>query len=95
MTHRSLAFLIVLNVGLLAGLALMLARPQAAEAQFGAARTFTMISGAVTGRSNQAAVYVIDLNSSRVAPMFYNANRKRFEYFAGRQISEDMRRLTR
>ncbi|MEE9404726.1 MAG: hypothetical protein V3V20_07525 [Algisphaera sp.] len=93
MTHRSLAVLILLNVGLLVALGLTVLSPTPVQAQFGASPSYTMISGAVSGRSGQAAVYVIDLQSSKVAPIFYNASNKKFEYFKGQVVSEDMKRL--
>ncbi len=91
MTHRSLAALIVLNVILLAGLSVTVFNPTPAEAQFGQARQFTMISGAVTGRSNQDVIYIVDLSSSKVLPIFYNGSSKKFEQFKGRVIADDMR----
>lgn len=93
MTQRSLAVLIVLNVVLFAALSVTVFNPQPAEAQFGAARQYTMIAGGVTGRSNQSAIYVIDLSSSRVAPLFYNGSSDKFEFFTGRSVSKDMERI--
>jgi len=90
MTHRSLAVLIVLNLAL-GGVVLT---PKPAQAQFGASAKYTMISGAVTGRSGQDAVYIVDLTSSRVAPVFYNASSKKIEYFTGRVIIDDLKRLS-
>ncbi|MEM9419816.1 MAG: hypothetical protein AAGA25_12320 [Planctomycetota bacterium] len=93
MTQRSLAVLVVLNVVLLAALSVTVFNPTPAEAQFGAGRQYTMISGGVTGRSSQAAIYVIDLSSARVAPLFYNGSSKKFEFFTGRSVARDMERI--
>ena len=93
MTHRSLAVLIVLNTVLLAALGLTVLTPRTAEAQLGASSSYTMISGAVTGRSAQAAVYVFDLQSSKVVPIFYNASSDKFEFFKGQVLSDDMKRM--
>lgn len=93
MTHRSLAVLIVLNAALLLALVGVVLSPKPAQAQFGAAAKYTMISGAVTGRSGQDAIYIIDLTSSKVAPVFYNASSKKIEYFTGRVIIDDIKRL--
>lgn len=90
MTQRSLAVLIVLNLLLLGALTVTLSSPTPAQAQFGTRSQFTMISGAATGRENQDVIYIVDLASSRVAPIFYNSSNKKFEFFAGRTISEDM-----
>ena len=68
--------------------------PKPAQAQFGASAKYTMISGAVTGRSGQDAVYIVDLTSSKVAPVFYNASSKKIEYFTGRVIIDDLKRLS-
>ena len=91
MTHRTLAALIVLNVVLLAGLSVTVFNPTPAQAQFGQGQQFTMISGAVTGRSNQDMIYILDLSSSKVLPVIYNGSSKKFEPFKGRVIAEDMR----
>ena len=91
MTHRSLAALIVLNAVLLAGLSVTVFNPTPAEAQFGQSRQFTMISGQATGRDNQDVVYIVDLASSKVLPIFYNGSSKKFEQFRGRVLADDMR----
>ncbi len=93
MTSRSLAFLIVLNAALLVALFLLPSAPQPAEAQFGGGRSYTMIAGDVTGRSNQAAVYIIDLSTSAVAPVFFNGSSKKLEFFQGTIVADDAARL--
>ena len=95
MTHRSLVVLIMLNVALLGGLSLTVMNPTPAEAQFGGGRQFTMISGQATGRDNQSVVYIVDLSSSKVAPIFYNGSNKKFQFFRGRTISEDFQDVGR
>ncbi|MEM1097942.1 MAG: hypothetical protein AAGH92_04040 [Planctomycetota bacterium] len=93
MTAKSLAFLIALNAALLVGLLIMPGSPKQAEAQFGGGSNFTLIAGDVTGRSNQAAVYVIDLQTSRVAPVFFNGSNNEFEIFRGSNVADDAQRL--
>lgn len=93
MTSRSLAMLVFVNAVLLAALALTTFSPSPAAAQFGGGRSYTMISGEVTGRNNQAAVYIIDLSSSAVAPVFYNGSKKEFEFFGGTIVSDDAARV--
>lgn len=90
MTHRTLAVLVVFNVALLAALSVTVFNPKPAEAQFGNPQQFTMISGSATGRDSQAAVFIVDLASSRVVPVFYNGSSKKFETFTGRTIADDM-----
>ncbi|MEM8783381.1 MAG: hypothetical protein AAGE65_11075 [Planctomycetota bacterium] len=89
MTAKSLAFLIALNAVLLVGLFVLPGGQKTAEAQFGGGTNFTLIAGDVTGRTNQAAIYVIDLQSSRVAPMFFNGSSNEFEIFRGANVAED------
>ena len=91
MTHRSLAVLIVLNAALLLALGGVVLTPQTAEAQFGSSAKYTMIAGGVTGRSGQDAVYIVDLKTSQVAPIFFNASSKKIEYFNGRTIGDDLK----
>lgn len=93
MTTKSLVFLLVLNAALLAGLFLMPGSQEPARAQFGGGANFTLIAGDVTGRSNQAAVYVIDLQTSRVAPVFFNGSNNEFEVFRGSVVAEDAQRV--
>ena len=93
MTHRSLALLIAVNAILLAALALTTFSPAPATAQFGGGRSYTLIAGDVVGRSNQAAVYIIDLSTSAVAPVFFNGSSKKFEYFGGTIVAEDAARV--
>jgi hypothetical protein len=90
MTQRSLAVLIVLNVVLLTGLSVTVMNPTPAEAQFNASPQFTMISGKASSRDNQDVIFIVDLSTSRIAPVFYNGSSKKFEFFEGRTISEDL-----
>ena len=89
MTQRSLLALIVVNAALLAGLMAMLVTPRTAEAQFTAGDRYTMISGLAAGRSNNAAVYLINLNNGAVAPIFVSTANDSLEVFSGRVVSRD------
>jgi len=91
MTQRSLAVLIVLNVALLAGLSVTVLSPAPAQAQFGGGRQYTMIAGDVTGRAQQAAIYVVDLIGGDVVPLFFNGGNDKFEVFDKRSIAQDMK----
>jgi hypothetical protein len=64
------------------------------QAQFGAGGQYLMIAGDVTGRDSQAAVYVIEMQSGRVAAVMFNASNNTLEFVAGRNISEDTNRST-
>ena len=54
-----------------------------------------VIAGEVTGRSNQQAVYVLDLRNQRIAALLYDSRSKRLEPVAGRNISGDLAPNTR
>ncbi len=92
MTQRSLTMLIVLNAVLLAALSVSVLTPPAAQAQFGGGSNFTMISGAITGRDSQDAVYVTDLSTSRLAAIIFNSSNNSFSVLDGVVVSEDAAR---
>jgi len=88
MTRRSLSMLVVLNAVLLAALSVTSLTPPA-QAQLGGGNNFTMISGTATGRTSQDAVYVIDLNSSRMVALMFNSANGQIDILDGRVVSED------
>ena len=93
MTHRSLAALIVLNVVLFAGLVVTFLgpAPREASAQFGGGQQYTMIAGTVSGGADQAAVYIMDISTGRLAAVRFNSANSKFEGgVAGRAIAEDI-----
>ena len=92
MNHRSLAALIVLNLALLAALAVTVFTPQPAEAQFGGANQFLMLSGQITGREQQAVVYIIAIRSGNMVAAIYNGSNKKLDFIARRSVANDMRR---
>jgi hypothetical protein len=89
MTHRSLAALIFLNVALLVALAVTVFTPPAQAQLGGAARQFLMIAGSAPA-GDQSAVYILDVQSGAIAPIFFNSANNRFEAFRGRVISDDI-----
>jgi hypothetical protein len=95
MNQRSLAALVLLNLALLAALIVTAATPKPAAAQFGPRANYTMLTGAVTGRSNQDAVFIIDLSTGAIAPIFFNGSNNTFEVFRGTIVSEDVKANTR
>lgn len=95
MTKRSLATLLAINVILLSALVLvMFGNPQPAEAQFGGGGRYLMIAGRSPQRENQAAVYIIDVNSSKIAAIVVNTavRRNNIEPVAGRTVRDDAQR---
>ncbi len=94
MTERSLAVLILVNLVLLAGLVVVMSSPEPASAQFGASNQYLMISGAVTGRSNQDCVYIIDLQTSQMVATLFNSSNEKMDYIAATNISRDAARTT-
>lgn len=91
MNQRSLAALVTLNVILLAGLVVTAFTPRDAEAQFGGAHSYLMVSGEVVGREQQAGVYIIDRQTAEVIALFYRSADNAVEYIAYRNIANDIR----
>jgi len=89
MTRRSLSMLIVLNAVLLAALSVSVFSPPAATAQGFSSSTYTMIAGTPTGRSAQDVVYIIDLNTSKMAAVIFNTSNGEFTVLDGRVVAED------
>ncbi len=93
MNRRSLAGLILINAVLLASLVVAAFSPEPAAAQFGSGGgEYLMIAGDVTGRDAQAAVYIIDMRSGRVAAILFNGSNNTLELIAGRNVSDDTSR---
>ncbi|WP_428388550.1 hypothetical protein [Mucisphaera sp.] len=92
MGRKTLASLLIVNALLLFGLGFttMLPQPQPALAQGMAKGNYLMIAGDVTGRSSQAAVYLVNLSNSRVVAGFFNASTNRFEFIASRDLTRDL-----
>ena len=91
MGQRTLGFLLAVNAMLLFALGFVtLGTPEPALAQALGRPNYLMIAGEVTGRSNQAAIYVVDLNTSRVIAGFFNASTNRFEFIAARDLTSDL-----
>lgn len=71
MNAKSLRALFVLNVVLLVGLLVTAVAPPPAMAQL-AREEFLMVAGKVSGRRNQAVVYVVNLGTSEIAAFMFN-----------------------
>lgn len=89
MNRRSLSVLIVLNVVLLAAIALTLGPVPKAEAQLGGG-SYLMIAGS-TAQAQQQVVYVMDTRTGRVAGFTVNSANKKVEVIGTREIADDLK----
>ncbi len=90
MNRRSLSVLIVLNVVLLAAIALTLGPVPKAEAQLGGG-SFLMIAGSTT-QAQQQVIYVMDTRTGRVAGFTVNSANKKVQVIGSREIADDLKR---
>lgn len=91
MNKRTLNTLMSLNVLLVVAMGVVwLLKPQPASAQFGLRSDYVMIAGDVTGR-DQAAVYILDLKSQRMASVIFDSRNKKLDVVAGREVANDLR----
>ena len=89
MTRRSLSVLIVLNVVLLAAIALTLGPVPKAEAQLGGG-SYLMIAGN-TSQAPQHVIYVMDTRTGRVAAFTVDSASKRVREVGVREIADDLK----
>jgi len=92
MPPRSLSALLVLNVVILAALAVTLFSPAPqALAQIGGPQgNYLMVAGEVRGRNQQQIIYILDLNNQRLAGFMYDSNRDTLITLANRQVNQDI-----
>ena len=91
MTRKSLAVLIVVNLVLLAALAISVFSPAPAQAQaLGGGSQFMMIAGSSTEGRSQAVVYIVDIRTGRMIAITFNSNNNELELLGFRNISEDV-----
>lgn len=91
MNKRTLGALIALNVVLLVAIFVTALTPQPAKAQVGLGKAqYLMVSGDVTGRAQQAAVYVIEVNSSNMVAVFFNGSNGKIELMGSRSLAQDL-----
>jgi hypothetical protein len=91
MNTRSLGALIALNQALLATLVVVGLAPQPASAQPLAGRLYIMVAGDMTGRKDVAAIYIIEMNTARVAAINFNTNDYTLNVIGGRDMQVDSR----
>lgn len=89
MNRRSLAVLIVLNVVLLAAIALTLGPVPKAEAQLGGG-SYLMIAGN-SGQAPQQVIYVMDTRTGRVAGFLLDSATKKVREVGVREIADDLK----
>jgi hypothetical protein len=89
MNRRSLSVLIVLNVVLLAAIALTLGPVPKAEAQLGGG-SYLMIAGNTTQNPAQV-IYVMDTRTGRVAGFMVDSATKKIREVGVREIADDLK----
>lgn len=89
MNRRSLSVLIVLNVVLLAAIALTLGPVPKAEAQLGGG-SYLMIAGN-TSQAQPQVIYVMDTRTGRVAGFMVDGAAKRVREVGVREIAKDLK----
>lgn len=91
MNARTLAALILVNVILLAGVVVTTFTPQTAEAQLGAAgEQYLLIAGETPASQDRAAVYILNVNTGRMASLTFDSRDDRLRIHAGRDVSRDI-----
>lgn len=87
MNKRSLGALIALNLVLLVALAVVMP----AKPAYGQLRQaeYLMISGAVTGRAQQNAVFIIELSSARMVALLFDSGNDKVDLLDGHDMSVD------
>lgn len=96
MNGKSLGGLIVLNVVLIAALALFsFMGPRPAQAQLGAQQggDYLMVGYNPAGRTPYDAIVITDLNSGKMLAVRYDTSRKKFDLIGYYDISSDVARM--
>ena len=90
MNKRSLGALIALNIALLVGLLAAVLSPQQASGQNFVKAQYLMIAGNIQARDQQAMVYIIEMNSGRMAAVLFNSANKNLDVVDGRILANDL-----
>lgn len=92
MTQRSLAVLVILNAMLIAAIAMTFgATTQEANAQgIGGGGSYLIIAGNTQQREQQAVVYVMQVNTGRVAAFLVNSANGDVTVVGARNIANDL-----
>lgn len=93
MNARTLAALVLVNVVLLAAVIITAFAPQPAQAQLGAAGDqYLLISGETPQPTQQAAVYVLNVNTGQMIALTFDSRTDRVQVIDGRNVTEDIER---
>ena len=93
MNQRSLSALIVLNIVLLAALAVTFTSPRAEAQGLGSsAGRYLAIAGNVQARNQQAAIYLVERNTGALAVIMFNTSNNKLEVLGGRNVGQDLSR---
>ncbi|MFN0137944.1 MAG: hypothetical protein ACKVS9_17715 [Phycisphaerae bacterium] len=88
--NYALSALVVLNLGLLAGLVLQTWQPKPAFAQAtGLSGNYLAVSGSI--QSNFDALYVLDMQTKFLHGFIWDRGRRELEYIGNRQLDRDFR----
>jgi len=85
MNRQTLRVLVVLNLVMLIAVVVVGLMPQPAQAQL-ARSEYIMVSGEVTGRSQQNAIYIINLGTNQIAAVLFNSGTNNLEPVGGRTL---------
>ena len=89
MNKQSLGALVALNMVLLVALVMVSIGPEPAYGQLRRAE-YLLVSGNVEGRNQQDGIFVIELGTSRMIALFFNAANNTVDVVGGRDLSKDM-----
>ena len=90
MNKQTLTALVLLNLVLLVGLAVVTLTPQSAGDQLRGRGEYTMISGKTKARSNANVVWLADLSSGKLAALVYESGNERLTDIGRFDFSRDL-----
>jgi len=93
MNRRSLRALIVLNAVLLAAVTVVSFSPSPAQAQFGNRANYLMIAGDTRTNPRQQTVYVMEVNTGRIASMMFNSKNEQLTVLGARDAGADFQKV--
>ena len=94
MNARTLAALVLLNVVLLAAVAVVALTPQSAQAQLGGAGDqYLLIAGKTPAAQDRDAVYVLNVNTGQVVSLVFDSRTDDLQRVDGRSVTEDIQRM--
>ncbi len=92
MNKGILGILLAVNAVLLVALAVTnLAVTEPAMAQFGMRGDYVMIAGDAAARSDQQAVFILDLKTQKMLALMFDTRNNKLQTIAGRVVGNDMK----